>query len=119
MFNRNPTAETTVAYPWAKVFFGFVGGMLLFNFVAHLLGSIKLAGAAITTTASNGQNVFISLVGVVVFISCIAWQYCYRIVFGLAKCKAQSARRNASSKIHAGTEYHLCRIQYYLFGFLG
>ena len=44
MFNRNPTVETTVAYPWAKVFFGFVGGMLLFNFVAHLLGSIKLSG---------------------------------------------------------------------------
>ena len=44
MFNRNPTVETTVAYPWAKVFFGFIGGMLLFNFVAHLLGSIKLSG---------------------------------------------------------------------------
>ena len=44
MFNRNPAAETPVAYPWAKVFFGFVGGMLLFNFVAHLLGSTKLSG---------------------------------------------------------------------------
>ena len=44
MFNRNPTVETTVAYPWAKVFFGFIGGMLLFNFVAHLLGSVKLPG---------------------------------------------------------------------------
>lgn len=44
MFNRNPAAETPVAYPWAKVFFVFVGGMLLLNFVAHLLGSVKLPG---------------------------------------------------------------------------
>lgn len=41
MFNRNPAAETPVAYPWAKVFFGFVCGMLLLNFVAHILRSLK------------------------------------------------------------------------------
>jgi len=44
MLDSDPVRDTARDYPWAKVFFGFVGGMLLFNFVAHLLGSIKLSG---------------------------------------------------------------------------
>lgn len=31
-------------YPWAKVFFGFAGGMLFFNIAANLLGEIKIFG---------------------------------------------------------------------------
>ena len=89
MFNRNPTVETTVAYPWAKVFFGFVGGMLLFNFVAHLLGSVKLPGILLGSYYYHSQQrakwIYLSCVVVVIFIFCIAWQYCYRIVFGLAE----------------------------------
>ena len=42
MFNRNPTVETTVAYPWAKVFFGFVGGMILCNFLANSVENIRV-----------------------------------------------------------------------------
>ena len=44
MLGSDPVRDTARDYPWAKVFFCFVGGMLLFNFVAYVLGGIKLSG---------------------------------------------------------------------------
>lgn len=40
MLSRNPVRNTTRDYPWAKVFFGFVGGMILCNFVGNVLTDI-------------------------------------------------------------------------------
>lgn len=47
MLSRNPVRNTTRDYPWAKVFFGFVGGMILCNFVGNVLTDIMSIVSAV------------------------------------------------------------------------
>ena len=47
MLSRNPVRNTTRDYPWAKVFFGFVGGMILCNFVDNVLTDIRFIVSAV------------------------------------------------------------------------
>ena len=47
MLSRNSVRNTTRDYPWAKVFFGFVGGMILCNLAVNLLASIKIIVATV------------------------------------------------------------------------
>ena len=47
MLSRNPVMNTTRDYPWAKVFFGFVGGMILCNFVGNVLTDIMSIVSAV------------------------------------------------------------------------
>ena len=47
MLSRNPVRNTTRDYPWAKVFFGFVGGMILCNFVDNVLTDIMSIVSAV------------------------------------------------------------------------
>ena len=47
MLSRDPVRNTTRDYPWAKVFFGFVGGMILCNLAVNLLASIKIIVATV------------------------------------------------------------------------
>ena len=47
MLGSNPVRDTARDYPWAKVFFGFVGGMILCNLAVNLLASIKIIVATV------------------------------------------------------------------------
>lgn len=42
MLGSNPVRDTARDYPWAKVFFGFVGGMILCNFLANSVENIRV-----------------------------------------------------------------------------
>ena len=53
MLSRNPVRNTTRDYPWAKVFFGFVGGMLLLNEVKQLLEHIYVVYVLLTQFADH------------------------------------------------------------------
>lgn len=47
MLGSNPVRDTARDYPWAKVFFGFVGGMILCNFVGNVLTDIMSIVSAV------------------------------------------------------------------------
>jgi len=53
MLSRNPVRNTTRDYPWAKVFFGFVGGMLLLNEIKQLLEHIYVVYVLFTQFAGH------------------------------------------------------------------
>ena len=42
MLGSNPVRDTARDYPWAKVFFGFVGGMILCNFLVNSVENIRV-----------------------------------------------------------------------------
>lgn len=53
MLGSNPVRDTARDYPWAKVFFGFVGGMLLLNEVKQLLEHIYVVYVLLTQFADH------------------------------------------------------------------
>ena len=58
MLGSNPVRDTARDYPWAKVFFGFVGGMILCNLAVNLLASIKIIVATVMLVSLRRSSWF-------------------------------------------------------------